>query len=268
MKRKMNQYFIKKMTGFLRCLFAFAFVSVVFSAIGIAQEEPKDEFTKFVQLKGRVVDEKGNGISDVAISIYGTSRGTVSQKDGNFEIPVPEGQPFGLYCWHPKYIIKNYPVDDTNLDKKITLVLKETICEIDFVREIFACSPDEIDKNMPVPKFKLIEEDLVDWFDEGIPLYPGGIENLCKRYKKEVQNQFKYKTNGKPLNGVYHGSFIIDKNGWMDLLKIEERTTKNQTQQIRDFFKRFGQWKPAKWRGVAFDREFRFTINFKLDLSE
>jgi len=264
----MNQYFMKKMTGFLRCLFVFAFVSAVFSTIGIAQEEPKDEFAKFVQLKGKVVDEKGNGISDVAITIWGTTRGTVSKKDGNFDIPVPEEQPFGLYCWHPKFIFKNYPVDYTNLDKEITLVLKKSICEIDFERGILACSPQEIDKNLPVPKFKLVEEDLVDFFDDGMPLYPGGILNLCKRYKREVQNQFKLKTKGKPLSGVYHGTFIIDKNGWMDLVKIEERTTKNQMQQIRDFFKRFGQWKPAKWRGVTFDSEFRFTVKFKLDLSE
>jgi hypothetical protein len=259
---------MKKMTGFLRCLLVFAFVSAVFSAICIAQDVSKDEFTKFVPLKGRVVDEKGNGISDVSISIYGTSRGAVSQKDGNFEIPVPEGQPFGLYCWHPRYIIKNYPVGDTNLDKKITLVLKETICEIDFVREIFACSPDEIDKNLPVPKFKLMDEEIVDWFDDGMPSYPGGIQNLCNRYKKEVQNQFKLKTKGQELHRVYHGILMIDKNGWMDLVKIEGRTTKSQKQQISDFFRKFGQWKPAKWRGVTFDREFRFTINFRLDLSE
>lgn len=264
----MNQYFIKKMTRFLRCLFVFAFVSVVFSAIGIAQEEPKDEFTKFVRFHGRVVDESGKGISEVIVLVYGTSGGGKSGENGDFEIPVPVGQPFGLYCWHPKYIIKNYTVDYNNLRKKTCLVLKETNCKIDFVRETYSCSPDEIDKNLPIPKIKLKEEEIVDWFDEGIPLYPGGIENLCKRYKKEVQNQFKYKTNGKPLNGVYHGTFIIDKNGWMDLVKIEERTTKNQTQQIRDFFKRFGQWKPAKWRGVALEIEYHFIINFKLDLSE
>ena len=115
---------------------------------------------------------------------------------------------------------------------------------------------------------KLKEDEIVDWFEEGFPLYPGGLKNLCNRYKKEVQNQFKVKTNRKPLLGVYHGTLMIDKNGWMDLIKIEERTTKSQKQQISDFLSRFGQWKPAKWRGVALELEYHFIINFKLDLSE
>ena len=121
---------MKKLIVFVRCVLVCAWFFAACNTISNAQEIRNEEFTTFVQLRGKVVDEKGNGISDVIILINGTSRGVVSQKDGNFEIPVPEGQPFGLYCWHPKYIIKNYPVDNTSLDRKITLVLKKVNAQL------------------------------------------------------------------------------------------------------------------------------------------
>lgn len=261
-------YYMKKLAAFVRCSLICACLSAGMHYIGFSQEVQQNEFTKFVRFHGRVVDEHGNGISEVIVLVYGTSGGGISGKNGDFEIPVPEGQSFGLYCWHPKYIIKNYPVDCNNLNKKICLVLKETNCKIDFVREIYSCSPDEIDKKLPIPKIKLKEEEIVDWFDDGIPLYPGGIENLCNRYKQEVQNQFKLKTKGKPLRGIYHGTFLIDKNGLMDLTEIEERVTKKQEQEMRDFFRRFGQWKPSMWRGKPVERKFDFVVNFKLDFTQ
>lgn len=258
---------MKKLAAFVRYSLICACLSAGMHYIGFSQEVQQDEFTKFVRFHGRVVDEHGKGISEVIVLVYGTSGGGISGKNGDFEIPVPEGQSFGLYCWHPKYIIKNYPVDCNNLNKKICLVLKETNCKIDFVREIYSCSPDEIDKNLPIPKIKLKEEEIVDFFEDGYPNYPGGTENLFKRYKQEVLNQLKLGTKHKSLSGIYHGVFLINKDGLMDLVDVEERVTQNQKRELQDFFRRFGQWKPSMWRGKPVERKFDFVVNFKLDLT-
>ncbi|GAA4435654.1 TonB-dependent receptor [Ravibacter arvi] len=43
------------------------------------------------QVKGRVTDEKGDGLPGVNIVVKGSQRGTISNVDGAFEISVPEG---------------------------------------------------------------------------------------------------------------------------------------------------------------------------------
>ena len=255
-------YYMKKIAAFVRNVLICACLSAGLHYIGFSQEVQQDEFTTLVPFHGRVVDEHGIGISEVIVTVYGTSRGRSSGESGDFEIPVPESQPFALLCWHPKYIIKNYPVDYNNLSNKICLVLKETNCKIDFVREIYNCSPNEIDKKLPIPKIKLKEEVLIDFFDDGDPNYPGGTAYLFKRYKQEVLNQLKLGTNHKSLSGIYHGVFLINKNGLMDLVDVEERVTKNQKQELQDFFRRFEQWKSSMWLGKPIERKFNFVVNF------
>lgn len=258
---------MKKLTLFIRCIMILICLSAGFIDVVYSQDLQDEEFTKFVTFHGRVVDEHGKGISEVIVLVYGTSRGGISGDNGDFKIPAPEGQSFALYCWHPKYIIKNYPVDYNNLSKKICLVLKEANCKIDFVREIYSCSPDEIDKKLPIPKIKLKEEEIVDFFEDGYPNYPGGTENLFKRYKQEVLNQLKFVTNHKSLSGIYHGVFLINNDGLMNLVDVEERVTKNQKQELQDFFRRMGQWEPSIWRGKPVERKFEFVVDFKLDLT-
>src|SRR6218665_580858 len=43
-------------------------------------------------VKGRVTDEKGEGVPGASVKIKGTSGGTVTDADGNYEIVVPEGK--------------------------------------------------------------------------------------------------------------------------------------------------------------------------------
>ena len=254
---------MKKIAAFVRNVLICACLSAGLHYIGFSQEVQQDEFTTLVPFNGRVVDEHGKGIPEVLVTVYGTTRGGRSGDNGDFEIPVPEGQPFGLLCWHPKYIIKNYPVDFKNLSNKICLILKESNCKIDFVSEIYSCSPNEIDKKLPVPKIKLKEEELVEIFDDGEPSYPGGLAYLFNRYRQLVLNHLKSGTNHKSLSGIYHGVFLINKNGLMDFVDVEERATKNQKQELQDFFRKFELWMPIKWLGKPIERKFNFVVDFK-----
>jgi len=256
-------YYLKKIAAFVRNVLICACLSTGLQYAGFSQEVQQNEFTTLVPFHGRVVDEHGKGISEVIVTVYGTTQGGTSGENGDFEFQVPDSLPFGLLCWHPKYIIKTYPVDYNNLSNKICLILKETNCKIDFVREIYSCSPDEIDKKLPIPKIKLKEEELVDIFDDGEPSYPGGLAYLFKRYKQEVLNQLKLGTNQKSLSGIYHGVFLINKNGLMDFVDVEERVTKNQRQELQDFFRKFELWMPSTWYGKPFERKFNFVVNFK-----
>lgn len=50
----------------------------------IAQPDP-------LEIKGRVTDSLGNGLEGVSISIKGTSKGTITDKDGSFRLEVEKG---------------------------------------------------------------------------------------------------------------------------------------------------------------------------------
>lgn len=255
------EFIMKKLTAFVRYTLICAFLCAGLSLIGYSQDVQKDEFTKFVPFSGRVVNEQGIGIPDVIIQIWGTPVGCVSKEDGYFNIQVPEGQQFGLYCIHEKYIEKNFPID-TALSGEITLVLKEPQRMINFVEKAVYFSATEIDKTLPVPKIKTEERVGYEPIVNCDPAYPGGVTGLFNHYNNDGLKQLKTGRENNRLKGVYHGQLMINEDGWMELLEIDEPVSDNQSEQLRDFFKRFGRWEPATWRGKKYALQCKFVVEF------
>src|SRR5215213_7871617 len=70
--------FLKKahlQKGLLLCFFAF------FAAVVSAQET--------IPVKGRIVNQDGDGMPGVSIQVKGTSKGTTTANDGSFQIDAP-----------------------------------------------------------------------------------------------------------------------------------------------------------------------------------
>jgi Ca-activated chloride channel family protein len=66
------------------------------TSITAAQEIPKT-----AKITGRVVDEKGDPLPGVVVKVLGTTRGAVSDPDGNYTIA---GLPVGTYCIRVSYV--------------------------------------------------------------------------------------------------------------------------------------------------------------------
>jgi len=227
-----------------------------------AQENENEAFTKLVSLRGKVVDKNGHGIPLVMILIYGAPLGGISQSDGSFELQVPDDQFFGLLCWHPKYIKETFPVNNENKND-FAIVLTESVNTIDFINMEFYHSQDNVDKNLPKPVVKLEEEINPEFFGfDDFPQYPGGENGFWQRYKNEIQILAETNKDKPRLQGIYRGTLLIGKGGFMQLLKVDEPMTESQKNTLKNFFLSFGQWKPLQWRGKLIEMEVGFVIKF------
>lgn len=227
------------------------------------QANKSEGFTKLLLLKGKVVDKNEHGIPMVIILVYGTTLGGISQQDGSFEFSVPEEQPFGLLCWHPKYIQETFPLNTEN-KSNFTITLTEDVSTIDFINKMFIRTQHKIDQSLPKPIIRLEFEEMPEFLGYNeFPEYPGGEIGFWQKSIKEIQNLSVTNRGKSRLTGLYHGTLMIRENGFMELLKVDEPVTENQRKTLQDFYLRLGQWNPVMWRGKPLEKEFKFVI--KLD---
>ncbi len=89
---------------------------------GVAQQQTKKI------LNGTIVDQQGDAVPGAAISIKGTTVGTIAKDDGSFEISTNIGA--SIVVSYLGYISTTYIVDNKN---NVTIVLKEDVQLIDEV---------------------------------------------------------------------------------------------------------------------------------------
>ena len=72
-------------------LFASIFMGIAWVPSSVyAQDTQNASQQKYVS--GRVLDEKGEGVPNVSVTIKGTTRGTVTKTDGTFSIQAKQGE--------------------------------------------------------------------------------------------------------------------------------------------------------------------------------
>lgn len=79
---KGKSYFINQ-TSFRKTLL-FLMTILIASVTGIAQE--------MQALKGKISDKAGNGVIGVSVFVPGSSRGVISDADGNYAIQAKKGE--------------------------------------------------------------------------------------------------------------------------------------------------------------------------------
>jgi hypothetical protein len=97
-------------------------------------------------IKGRVVDPDGNGIPGVSVMVKGTTTGTITNMDGNFQLHVPEDAVLVI-----SYIGMNtieYKVDESDFTIEMPFEYEEEPIPVEDIEE-------EQDEVTPIPQFEL-----------------------------------------------------------------------------------------------------------------
>ena len=55
-------------------------------------------FAQNLNVSGRVLDENGEGLIGAGVVIQGTTKGTITDIDGNYELSVPQGATLEFSC--------------------------------------------------------------------------------------------------------------------------------------------------------------------------
>ena len=255
---------------FIKFIFTLAIMQTV-SMNCFSQKDIERDLTKIVPLNGKVINKEGFGIPKVLIGIYGTTTCILSEADGSFELLAPKNYSYTLVTHHPKFICESFPVKMNSTHT--TLVLTDAIFSIDFIKKEFNRSADNIfDREPPklmakmkdeeIPEESLNEGELIEFFFDDFPKYPGGEGGFWKRYDQQMDS-FLIKNEGESqLLGIYHGTFKIDKNGLMQLQNVYETISKLQKSSLQKFFLSFGNWEPVKWYSNVMEIDFNFIIRF------
>jgi hypothetical protein len=166
-------------------------------------------------IKGRVVDPDGNGIPGVSVMVKGTTTGTITNMDGNFQLHVPENAVLVI-----SYVGMNniyYEVDETDITIEMPVEYEEEpipVEEYEEESEEEVLVEEEIEEEVtPIPKFTLP------------PPKPSSTyvfeKSQFKKYKKlkEIDDII---SSSLLANGYTEKSYFAVPNGFALVTRIEK----------------------------------------------
>lgn len=105
-----------------------------------------------IQVKGYIVNERGEDIEYVSIGFDEDSVGTISDAKGHFELTIPKGRKKNLSVTHVSYLTKELPYQEYASGKELTIVLSDKVIELTEVVISKKNKPQTIvGKGVPVP---------------------------------------------------------------------------------------------------------------------
>lgn len=214
-----------------------------------------------VKVKGTVKDDKGNPMPGASVILRGTTTGTVADKDGTYEIELPNEGEFGLVVSYVGYktVVNTISIKSTAPTKwKHDFMMEREVISIDSKDLMNAGDvppppppAPEFDKNSDKPTFFIVEE---------MPEYKQGFYGLSQYVKKEkskLQNKF-----GKKLNGKATVGFTINKKGEVSNIQILDKSNDIVAKAATKIASGMENWKPGSQRGKTVSVDFAMELEF------
>ena len=199
--------------------------------------QAKDE--KPFQIDGRVGDKNtGEPIVGAVIRIVGSTKGTVSDKDGRFKLTVKRGD--NVEAAYVGYETQTLPVRDYN-------EIGYHFC-FDLVKE----STNEENKIYDVV--------------EQMPQYPGGKDKLMQYLAMSIRYPKEAEMAG--MQGRVIGSFIVEKDGSLTGARIEKSVDKSLDAEALRIINEMPKWTPGMQNGEPVRVKYLVPITFRISGTE
>lgn len=210
-------------------------------AIKISKSEEanqaKDE--KPFQIDGRVGDKNtGEPIVGAVIRIVGSTKGTVSDKDGRFKLTVKRGD--NLEAAYVGYETQTLLVRDYN-------EIGYHFC-FDLVKE---------DTNEENKIYDVVEQ---------MPQYPGGKDKLTQYLAMSIRYPKEAEMAG--MQGRVIGSFIVEKDGSLTGARIEKSVDKSLDAEALRIINEMPKWTPGMQDGEPVRVKCLVPITFRVSGTE
>ena len=197
----------------------------------------KDE--KPFQIDGRVGDKNtGEPIVGAVIRIVGSTKGTVSDKDGRFKLTVKRGD--NVEAAYVGYETQTLPVRDYN-------EIGYHFC-FDLVKE------------------GTNEENKIYDVVEQMPQYPGGKDKLRQYLAMSIRYPKEAEMAG--IQGRVIGSFIVEKDGSLTGARIEKSVDKSLDAEALRIINEMPKWTPGMQDGEPVRVKYLVPITFRISGTE
>ena len=199
--------------------------------------QAKDE--KPFQIDGRVGDKNtGEPIVGAVIRIVGSTKGTVSDKDGRFKLTVKRGD--NVEAAYVGYETQTLPVRDYN-------EIGYHFC-FDLVKE------------------GTNEENKIYDVVEQMPQYPGGKDKLTQYLAMSIRYPKEAEMAG--MQGRVIGSFIVEKDGSLTGARIEKSVDKSLDTEALRIINEMPKWTPGMQDGEPVRVKCLVPITFRVSGTE
>lgn len=206
-----------------------------------------------IKVSGQVLDATTNRpLEGAAIVVVGSTTGTMSIKDGQFELKVPEGSKLNIS-------FVGY--------KSVQVYAQEKFLTIRMEEEVFNLGeyPDNAMKSEQKEKSVDTSQDKSDhkyYIVEEMPAYPGGLGALREYLVKNIRypkDAVKNKTEGQVMV-----NFVINEQGDAEEVKVLRSSYAGFNEEAIRVIKDMPQWTPGKQHGKPIKVAFTMPIEFKL----
>lgn len=226
--------------SWLKILFISPIVAVSLAVSAETFNEPqKSADEKPFTASGRVGDKNtGEPIVGAAIKIVGTTKGTVTDKDGRFKLTVKRGDE--VQVAYVGYESQSLPIRNYN---EIGLHL-----EFDLVKN----NVDEANKI-----YDAVEK---------MPEFPGGKEAL----KSYVASSIKYPAEAEKagIQGRVHTAFIVEKDGCVTGARAMTSVDPQLDAEAIRIIRNMPKWSPGMQDGKPVRVKYLVPVTFRLDSSD
>lgn len=191
------------------------------------------------QIDGRVGDKNtGEPIVGAVIRIVGSTKGTVSDKDGRFKISVQRGD--NVEAAYAGYETQTLPVRNYN-------EIGYHFC-FDLVKE------------------NTYEENKVYDVVEQMPQYPGGKDKLLQYLSVSIRYPKEAEMAG--VQGRVIGAFIVEKDGSITGARIDKSVDKSLDAEALRIINEMPKWKPGMQNGKPVRVKYMVPITFRISGTE
>lgn len=191
------------------------------------------------QIDGRVGDKNtGEPIVGAVIRIVGSTKGTVSDKDGRFKITVQRGD--DVEAAYAGYETQTLPVRNYN-------EIGYHFC-FDLVKE------------------NTYEENKVYDVVEQMPQYPGGKDKLLQYLSMSIRYPKEAEMAG--VQGRVIGAFIVEKDGSITGARIDKSVDKSLDAEALRIINEMPKWKPGMQNGKPVRVKYMVPITFRISGTE
>ena len=226
--------------SWLKILFISPIVAVSLAVSAETFNEPqKSADEKPFTASGRVGDKNtGEPIVGAAIKIVGTTKGTVTDKDGRFKLTIKRGDE--VQVAYVGYESQSLPIRNYN---EIGLHL-----EFDLVKN----NVDEANKI-----YDAVEK---------MPEFPGGKEAL----KSYVASSIKYPAEAEKagIQGRVHTAFIVEKDGCVTGARAMTSVDPQLDAEAIRIIRNMPKWTPGMQDGKPVRVKYLVPVTFRLDSSD
>jgi protein TonB len=90
--------------------------------------------------------------------------------------------------------------------------------------------------------------------------FPGGPEKMKRYFEKNTR--YAHKEDRNNHMGIVYVTFIVEKDGSLDSVKLLQPLTEYYDQEALRLIKTMPKWKPAKQNGQPVRTQFNFPVKF------